>query len=121
MRSKRILWFLVMIGLGTVLGLVYGWIINPVDYVNASPERLRSDYKTDYVLMVAEIYQSDGDLEQAARRLVSLDDLTPAQSVVDALANARALEYSSADLATMTRLVEALQDRPTPEADGEVP
>lgn len=108
-----------MIGLGTVLGLIYGWIISPVEYINASPERLRSDYKTDYVLMVAEIYQADGDLQQAILRLDSLGSQPAAQSAEEALANARVLEYSRTDIATITRLVESLENRPTPEASGD--
>jgi hypothetical protein len=99
--------------------LVYGWIISPVEYINASPERLRSDYKTDYVLMVAEIYQADGDLQQAILRLASLGSQPAAESAAEALSTAQELEYSDADIATMTRLVDALQDRTIPNASGD--
>lgn len=118
-----------MIGLGTTLGLLYGWVINPVEYVNATPEELRSDYKTDYVLMTAEIYQADGDLEQAIRRLAALSEPSPAEAAApaalsaaeSALVNARVLEYPPADIATLTRLVEALQERSMLDTGGEGP
>lgn len=121
MRSKRILWFLVMIGLGAALGMVYGWIINPVEYTNATPEILREDYKTDYVLMTAEIYQADGNLEQAARRLNALGGISAASAVEDAVASARALEYIPTDISAMVRLAEALQGRSVPETEGAAP
>jgi hypothetical protein len=35
-------------------GLLYGWMVNPVRYVNTTPDTLRADYQLDYVLMVAE-------------------------------------------------------------------
>ena len=50
MTSRWILFiFAILVGAG--LGLLYGWVINPVDYVDTTPDTLRIDYKTDYVLM----------------------------------------------------------------------
>ena len=48
-------WFLffLSIALGLAAGLYYGWVINPVEYVNTTPDTLRVDYQADYVLMVA--------------------------------------------------------------------
>ncbi len=109
MRQKRIIWFLIMITLGAVAGMVYGWVINPVKYVDTSPASLRSDYKADYVLMVAEIYSSDGNLEQASRRLAVLSSLPPARVVADALLTARELQYGNADLEVMDHLSQALK------------
>ncbi len=51
--------FLIAVILGAAAGLFYGWVVNPVEYVDIAPESLRVDYKTDYVLMVAESYQVD--------------------------------------------------------------
>jgi hypothetical protein len=109
MRQKRIIWFFIMIALGAVAGMLYGWVINPVKYVDTSPASLRADYKADYVLMVAEIYSSDGSLEQAARRLAVLSSLPPARVVADALLTARELQYGNADLETIDHLSQALK------------
>jgi hypothetical protein len=40
---------------GLALGLVYGWRINPVQYTDITPDVLRIDYRSDYVLMVAAV------------------------------------------------------------------
>jgi len=57
---------------GIALGLVYGWVIAPVQYTDVTPNILREDYRADYVLMVAEAHQSEQDPEMAARRLAIL-------------------------------------------------
>jgi hypothetical protein len=47
----RWLTFLLAIAIGAAAGLYYGWVINPIRYIDAAPDSLRSDYKADYVLM----------------------------------------------------------------------
>ncbi len=110
MRGKRFALFLIMIALGVGLGLVYGWVINPVKYEDTTPSMLRSDYKADYVLMVAEIYNNDHNLEQAARRLASLDTLPPTRVVADAGLTAHQLGYALHDLELIDTLAQALQN-----------
>lgn len=61
-----------MIAIGVGFGLLYGWVIEPVKYVDTAPDSLRLDYKTDYVLMVAEAYQVERDLNLAVQRLTLL-------------------------------------------------
>ena len=117
MRGKRILLFLIMIAVGVSLGLLYGWVINPVEYENTSPDILRADYKADFVLMVAEVYRSDQDLEQATRRLALLGDLPPARIVAEAALTAKQLSYAPSDLQVIDELARALQKssgEPTP-------
>lgn len=99
-----------MVALGLLAGLIYGWIISPVKYVNTTPDTLRADYRTDYVLMVAEIYHTDSNLEQAAQRLAFLGSQPPARLVADGIINARALGYSSNDLDLLNQLSQALQE-----------
>ena len=50
---------LILAIIGIALGLLYGWVIEPVKFVDTTPASLRADYQTDYVLMVAEAYRSD--------------------------------------------------------------
>ena len=64
--------------LGIVIGLLYGWVIDPVQFTDITPDALRIDYKTDYVLMVAEAYQTEQKEEVAARRLAILGSQSPA-------------------------------------------
>lgn len=109
MRVKRIILFFLMIAVGLGIGLLYGWIINPLQHANAPGSALRSDYKADYVLMVAEIYTADGKLDQAVSRLSILGDLPPVQHTAQAILTARSLNYGPGDLEILERLSLALQ------------
>jgi len=96
--------FLIAVVLGAAAGLFYGWVMNPIEYVEITPQRLRVDYKTDYVLMVAEAYQVDHDMGMAVRRLASLGNLAPKDIVANALSYALQHGYASQDLAVIQRL-----------------
>ncbi|MFZ0531621.1 MAG: hypothetical protein WAM09_00440 [Anaerolineales bacterium] len=100
--------FLVAVILGAAAGLFYGWVVNPVEYVDIAPESLRVDYKTDYVLMVAESYQVDQNLGLAVRRLALLGSSAPTEIVANALSYALQHEYASQDLSLLQSLGEAL-------------
>jgi len=101
--------FLVAILIGIGLGLIYGWLINPVEYVDTSPTTLRIDYKTDYVLMVAESFQKEGDLALVAYRLALLGDTPPIEMVHQAILFAQKAGYTEADLTLMQELMDSLQ------------
>jgi hypothetical protein len=95
--------------IGIALGLIYGWAIDPVQFVDTTPETLRADYRADYVLMVAEAYHTEGDPAAAARRLAILGSLPPAQIAGQALQTGRMAGYSPADLALLDELTRAMQ------------
>ncbi len=80
MTSNWIKFFIALV-VGIALGMVYGWVISPVQYTDVTPNILREDYRTDYVLMTAEAYQNEQDAEIAARRLAILGSESPAQIV----------------------------------------
>jgi len=105
---SRWITFLITIALGAAAGMFYGWVINPVEYVDTAPNSLRIDYKTDYVLMVAEAYNLDLDVGLAARRLATLGDLQPSEYLDEALAFAVQNNYPQADLLLMRNLAEVL-------------
>jgi hypothetical protein len=119
MRGKRITLFFIMIAVGLGLGLLYGWVINPVKYEDTSPSMLHGDYKADYVLMVAEIYNADKNLAQAIRRLSLLDTLSPARIVASALLTARERGYAAQDLDLMDKLSLALQSNAVTPVGGQ--
>ncbi|OGO60290.1 MAG: hypothetical protein A2032_02580 [Chloroflexi bacterium RBG_19FT_COMBO_49_13] len=100
--------FMIAILLGAVAGLFYGWVVNPVEYVDIAPESLRVDYKTDYVLMIGEAYQVDHDLGLAVRRLAVLGSSAPTDIVANALSYALQHEYASQDLSLLQLLGESL-------------
>jgi len=76
---------LIGVFIGMLLGLLFGWVIRPVEYVDTAPEALREDFRSDYVLMVAEAYIVDRDLELARYKLASLGSHPPLNYVIDAI------------------------------------
>jgi hypothetical protein len=106
---SRWLPILIAVLLGISLGLVYGWVINPVQYTDITPEALRIDYRTDYVLMVAEAYHIEEDPALAARRLAVLGSDSPALIAGEAYNFAQQSAYNAEDLALIQELAVALQ------------
>jgi len=101
--------FLLAMAVGAAGGLFYGWVIDPVKYIDTTPDALRIDYRSDYVLMTAEVFQVEENLPDAIRRLALLDDASPVQIVSQALEFAEQHGYSPEDLAAMRFLYQALQ------------
>ena len=106
---SRWFFFLVAISIGVGLGLLIGWFFFPVQYVDTSPDTLRVDYKSDYVLMVAEAYSVESDLQAALRRLALLGSQPPAEIVREAILFAERQGYPDFDVALMQSLAAALQ------------
>jgi hypothetical protein len=104
--------FIIVIILGIAAGLVYGWVIDPVEYTDTPPESLRADFKADYVLMVAEIYAAEGDIEAARQRLAYLG-AAPIESVQNAIVFAVEADYASTDLRLLRDLSDGM-DAQTP-------
>lgn len=100
---------MVSILVGLALGIAYGWMVNPVQYVDTPPSNLRADYKADYALMVAEIYAADGDLTLASYRLSRLGEESSLVSVQNAIDTAGELGYGEGDMILLSNLAEKLQ------------
>jgi hypothetical protein len=106
---RRWLPFLIALAAGLAISLYYGWMVNPVEYVDTGPGSLQSDYRTDYVLMTAETYQSRQDPALAARQLAFLGSQTPSEIAAEALAFAQSVGYSQEDVQLLQNLVLAMQ------------
>ena len=118
-RINRYIWFLVMIIIGGGIGLYYAWYIKPAEFVDAAMYNLRQDYKTDYVLMVAEIYDQDHDRYHAMIRLDEILDQneTTEEAVQTAIRHAEGFGYNPVDLEKMRTLNEVVtgqRSTPTP-------
>lgn len=109
MRSQR--WIFISLALlaGIGIGLAYGWVIDPVDFFDLTPDTLRADYKSDYVLMVAEAYRVEQDPGLAARRLAIFGPQSPSTIAASGLAYGRASGFSDSDIVLMQELVTAMQ------------
>lgn len=70
---------------GIALGWwVLGWWLFPVSWSAAQPYHLQPELRADWVQLVANDYQGNGQLEHAADRLASLDQAT-LQGILDGL------------------------------------
>ncbi len=109
MTTRRWIFFLITIAVGIGLGLLYGWVLSPLEYVDTSPDTLRADFKTDYTLMVAEIYQAELNTDAAARRLALLGSEHPLNIISAAIEYARSVSYSPQDIALLQSFQLAMQ------------
>lgn len=106
-NMKRYIYFFAAIFVGIGLGLLYGWVVSPVQFYDTTPATLRIDYQADYVLMVAEAYASDDDAMLAVERLYFLGAASPEEVVQRAIVYAAQVGYAAEDLALMRELGEA--------------
>lgn len=75
MNEKRGPWYLLTgLVIGAALGLLYAWVVRPVQYTNTAPDSLRTDYKDQYRAVIAAAYLANGDLLRARARLELLQD-----------------------------------------------
>jgi hypothetical protein len=111
MNSTRTPWVFIVLALlaGIGIGITYGRYVDPVDYIDTTPDTLRVDYQADYVLMTAEAYGAEQDPGLAARRLAIFGTKSPSAIAADGLAYARTHNFSDAEIALIQELVTALQ------------
>jgi len=103
---------------GLLLGLGIGWGLWPVQWTNSTPAELRSDFQETYVLLVAEDYAENGDLELARDRLGTA--LWEDNELAEALARVEQAQdgQQALDVRRLARDLEA--EAPAPEeGDGE--
>ena len=82
MRENRGPWYLLTgLLIGLAAGLIYAWLIQPVQYGDAAPNNLSESAKGQYRAMIALAYQADANLGRARQRLALLNDSNPAQAL----------------------------------------
>ncbi len=113
MRVSRLFWFLLSIVLGAAAGLGVGWYLRPAPLGQAALTELRSDYRSDYVLMVAEAFDAEKDVAAAVARLKALGQDPPARLVQVAVVQAGELGYDRRDLELLAKLAQAVLAAPT--------
>ena len=103
--------FLIALSIGLILGLGYGWFLKPVEITDISPSMLSSEYRTDLVLMVAEIYTSSYDLDAAYDSLAALFEQAPASLVAEAVGFATQNGYTQTNITALQVLANAIYSR----------
>jgi hypothetical protein len=107
--SSNLIKIIIALAIGIAIGLIYGWVISPIEYVDITPNLLRQDYQVDYVLMTAEAYQNDFDSETAARRLAILGSASPATLTANALQYAIQNNFTQTEIQHLQTLLTAMQ------------
>jgi len=111
MRKGRLIAFIFAILLGAAAGLMYGWLYYPAKISAGSLHSLREDYKADYVLMVAELYATDGNLENAVDLLDRIKPADPIGAVQRGLLTAQDMGYADWEMRLIANLEIALQQQ----------
>ncbi len=94
-RSGGTPWFLLTgFVVGLVTGLLYGYFVSPVEYVDSSPSTLNGLDKDRYRVLIAQAFQADHNLERARQRLALLKDNSGSQNLA---AQAQRLLAANAD------------------------
>lgn len=106
-KQTRYILFGIAVFAGLIGGWYYGQYVSPLTLVDTTPNMLREDYQTDYVLMVAEAYSVENDLDKAAERMGVLGSGNPTLQVQSAMAFALELRYTNEDLLVLRNLAEA--------------
>ncbi len=109
MPSSNWIKIIIAVVIGATLGLIYGWVIDPIEYTDVTPGILREDYRADYVLMVAEAFHTEYDTDAAARRLAVLGSESPAQILSSILDYARVHGFTQEEIALLQELLSAMQ------------
>ena len=69
-EDERGNWYLLTgVVLGIILGILFAWVISPVEYVDTAPESLKDEFKAQYRVLIASAYVANGDLVRAKARL----------------------------------------------------
>ncbi len=90
---------------GILIGLMLGWLVWPVRWVNTDPCDLRPEHQKAYVLMVADSLAVNGDAHLAGERLYELtDDNTDWQDVAALVEQTAAEQEAKGDAAAALRL-----------------
>lgn len=105
----RRLIFTVVLLFSLAAGLLFGWLALPALRPASALANLREDYRADYVLMVAEVFSADGDIQAAAERLSEVDAGSPTTAALLAAAYSRQAGYPETDQAILMDLARAMQ------------
>ena len=115
----------VCIAAGIIVGIIFAWIIVPVNVVDASIDQLRDDLRADYMRLVVDSYSLTSESELALQRYEQLGDdrrdiLSDVSETYGAASPAEYQKFMALlDLDSVPTGSEAEVDTPVDEAPGE--
>ena len=60
--------------IGLLFGVIYSWVIDPVEFIDAAPSSLSDEYKAEYRELIAMAYSANEDIGRAQARLSLLNE-----------------------------------------------
>jgi hypothetical protein len=69
MRWSSLALFLLTMAAGLAGGLLYTWVLDPIEWYDTTPDALRTEDKLVYLTFVGDLYAAEGDLSRAEDRL----------------------------------------------------
>ena len=94
--------------LGLGIGLVLGWVVIPVKYVDTAIVDLGAQHKEEYISLVASAYACDGNLEKAQTRLDALEAPNISLWIAELIDRYAAEGRDAAEMAPLALLGQAL-------------
>jgi hypothetical protein len=94
--------------LGTLMGVLYAWLVSPIAYTDTPPAALRADFKDQYRTLIALAYASNGDLGRAKARLALLDETDTGSYLAEQVQLAADGRRPVSEIQAMILLAEAL-------------
>jgi hypothetical protein len=93
--------------IGLLGGLIYTWVIQPVEYYNTYPPLMGETYRRTWIAMTAQAYGAEGNWERTRVRLTDLPEDEVRQVVTDELERAVAAGASFLYLQRISELAQA--------------
>jgi hypothetical protein len=109
MRKSRLIGFLIAILLGAAGGMFLGWQYLPSQVSTTRLQDLRADYQADFVLMVAEVYTTDGNIDHAVKLLEKLNPENPLRAVQQGLLTGQQMGFEPWEMRFMADLETAIR------------
>lgn len=107
--------------IGIALGILYAWVLVPVETIETQPQDLRADFKEAYRVLIARAYQSNQDLNRAEARLALLGDDDPVRMLSVQAQLTLGDEGQEAAARALGQLAAAMQGEVEPVSDTDSP
>ena len=121
MSEKRGHWYLLTgLLIGLAIGIVYAWLIAPVEYTDTSPASLRADFKDEYRYLIAASHRVHGNIDRTRARLFLLNDPDPVAALGEQAQRLLAADAPNSAVRALADLAEILQN-PTSPVDENTP